>query len=162
MAASSAIVPLTLASFLPRECIAGNLTAADKPEVLAELAACLVQHHEELVLPEVVTILEAREALSSTGLEHGVAIPHGKWPGLSRVIACFRRSRAGIDFAALDRKPTQLFFLLLAPVESTSHHLRALARVARLMKDTDLRGALLAADDDNALYRLLIEADGRL
>ena len=111
---------------------------------------------------DVLAVLTAREELSSTGLECGVAIPHGKMAGMDHVVACFGRSVAGIDFAALDGHPTHLFFLLIAPDHSTSEHLRALTRVARLMKNETLRDALLAADDDEAVFQLLMAADAEL
>jgi len=153
---------LTLTSFLSGDCIGADLQANSKAEILAQLAQILVDAHPELDQASMLRILEAREELSSTGLEHGVAIPHGKLPGLKTVIACFGRSREGLDFAALDGHPTHLFFLLMAPQDSTSEHLRALARIARLMKDAALRQNLLDADGPEELFALLREADAAL
>ena len=153
---------LTLASFLSCNCIGAELKANSKSEILAELTRILVADNPALDHAGVLRKLEAREELSSTGLEHGVAIPHGKWPGLKQVVACFGRSKEGLDFAALDGHPTHLVFLLMAPQDSTSEHLRALARIARLMKDDELRQNLLDADDAEELFQLLTEADAAL
>ena len=81
---------------------------------------------------------------NSTALGEGVAIPHGKLPGVKRVVAAFGRSRAGVDFQSLDGKPTHLFFLLVAPEDSAGAHLKALARISRLLKDESFRDAAAA------------------
>jgi len=91
------------------------------------------------------TLLE-REKLGSTGIGEGVAIPHGKLPGLPGLLAAFGRKRAGVDFAAIDGKPTHLFFVLFAPDNSAGLHLKALARISRLFKQPQFRQAILNAE----------------
>src|SRR5262249_14339266 len=108
-----------------------------------------------------VGALEERERLNSTALGDGVAIPHGKLPGIRRVFAAFARSRAGVDFQSLDGKPTHLFFLLVAPEDSAGAHLKALARISRLLKDPDFRNRLLAAPDAHALWTVIRDEDAR-
>ena len=106
-----------------------------------------------------VGALEERERLNSTALGDGVAIPHGKLPGVRRVIAAFARSRAGVDFQSLDGKPTHLFFLLVAPEDSAGAHLKALARISRLLKDESFRQRLMRAGDGADLFRTIREED---
>ena len=92
-------------------------------------------------------VLVERENLQSTGIGDGVAIPHGKLPGLSRLLAGFARSPRGVDFESIDGQPTYLFFVLVAPESSTGAHLKALARISRVFKDPEFRRRLLAAPD---------------
>jgi PTS system nitrogen regulatory IIA component len=102
-----------------------------------------------------------REGLGSTGIGEGVAIPHGKIPGIDRLVAVFGRSPAGVQFASLDGKPARLFFLILAPENSAGMHLKALARISRLLKDPRFRERLLAAEGAEGLSQVLREADER-
>ncbi|HWP35278.1 MAG TPA: PTS sugar transporter subunit IIA, partial [Thermodesulfobacteriota bacterium] len=103
-----------------------------------------------------------RERIGSTGVGEGVAIPHAKLAGVRRLVGAFARSRGGIEFGAVDGRPCRLFFLLVAPEDAASDHLRALARVAKLMRDPEVRRRLLEARDQEALYTLLAEEDDRL
>jgi PTS system nitrogen regulatory IIA component len=88
-----------------------------------------------------------------------VAIPHGKLPGLKRVVAAFARSRGGVDFNSLDGKPTHLFFLLVAPEDSAGAHLKALARISRLLKDEGFRSRLMQATDAADIYHIIRTED---
>jgi PTS system nitrogen regulatory IIA component len=106
-----------------------------------------------------VEILLERERLGSTGIGDGIAIPHGKLKGIQRIICSFGRTKAGIDFQSIDERPTHLFFLLLAPEDSASEHLQALARLSRLLKDDHLRKRLLEADSKEDIYRIITEED---
>jgi PTS system nitrogen regulatory IIA component len=137
------------------------LAGRSKGEVIEELAAVVARHHPEIDLDRLVQALEDRERLNSTALGEGVAIPHGKLPGLKRVVAAFGRSRSGVDFQSLDGKPTHLFFLLVAPEDSAGAHLKALARISRLLKDPAFRGRLMAADDTAELYETIEREDGK-
>jgi len=106
-------------------------------------------------------ILMEREGLGSTGIGEGVAIPHGKISGIDRLVTVFGRSREGVQFASLDGKPARLFFLVLAPENSAGMHLKALARISRLLKDPRFRGRLLAAEGVEGLSQVLREEDER-
>src|SRR5205085_9380390 len=121
------------------------LRGRSKDAVIEELADVVAGTHPEIDRKRLVQALEDRERLNSTALGEGIAIPHGKLPGLHRVIAAFGRSPAGIDFSSLDGKPTHLFFLLVAPEDSAGAHLKALARISRLLKDESFRARLMAA-----------------
>jgi PTS system nitrogen regulatory IIA component len=100
------------------------------------------------------TLLQ-REKLGSTGIGHGIAIPHGKLPKLDRLFGLFARLDRPIDFEALDGQPVDLIFLLLAPEGAGADHLKALARVARLLRDPDVANKLRESRDADALYAVL-------
>jgi PTS system nitrogen regulatory IIA component len=142
--------------------VAPDLAGADKTAVLRELAQHLARSHGGIDADRLVDVLWERERLGSTAIGDGIAIPHGKLPGLSGVIGAFGRHPAGVDFESLDGSPTHLFFLLVAPEDSVGQHLKALARVSRLLKDRAFRERLLAAPDRGALFRLIREEDEKL
>lgn len=144
------------------ELVAPHLAGADKTAVLRELAQHLARSHGGIDADRLVDVLWERERLGSTAIGDGIAIPHGKLPGLSGVIGAFGRHPAGVDFESLDGSPTHLFFLLVAPEDSVGQHLKALARVSRLLKDRAFRERLLAAPDRGALFRLIREEDEKL
>ena len=106
---------MKVAEFLREDLILGDLAAADKAGALAEMCAALSRVHPDLERHRLVEVLQEREKLGSTGIGEGVAIPHGKLAGVPGLVAAFARSRQGIDFAAIDNKPTHLFFVLFAP-----------------------------------------------
>jgi PTS system nitrogen regulatory IIA component len=100
------------------------------------------------------TLLQ-REKLGSTGIGHGIAIPHGKLPKLDRLFGLFARLDRPVDFESLDGQPVDLIFLLLAPEGAGADHLKALARVARLLRDPDTANKLRESNDAGALYAVL-------
>jgi PTS system nitrogen regulatory IIA component len=146
---------------LAPELVLPTLDATTKAGVLDELAAAAAARHPEIDRARLVQALDERERLNSTALGLGIAIPHGKLPGLKRVLAAFARSRAGVDFQSLDGQPTYLFFLLVAPEEAAGAHVKALARVSRLLKDEGFRTRLREAPDAASLYRIICEEDAR-
>ena len=107
---------------------------------------------------QVFGVLLEREKLGSTGVGQGVAIPHGRIAGLTRLYGVFARLDQPIDFEAVDDQPVDLIFLLLAPESAGADHLKALARVSRLLRDKTMCERLRGADDPEALYALLTEA----
>jgi PTS system nitrogen regulatory IIA component len=150
---------MRITDILAEPLVVASLRGRTKADVIAELAGIVSQHHPEIDLDRLVQALEDRERLNSTALGEGVAIPHGKLGGLTRVVAAFGRSPAGVDFTSLDGKPTHLFFLLVAPEDSAGAHLKALARISRLLKDQAFRARLLAAGDAAELYRIIKAED---
>jgi PTS system nitrogen regulatory IIA component len=104
---------------------------------------------------EILEILQQREKLGSTGIGNGIAIPHGKLPKLERLFGMFARLDRPIDFDALDGQPVDLVFLLLAPEPAGADHLKALARVARLMRTADTAKMLRDSRDAEAIYAVL-------
>lgn len=108
----------------------------------------------------VVALLQEREKLSTTGIGFGVAIPHCKTAEVKELQIVIARSQKNIDFNALDGKSVRLFFLLIAPEKSSSEHLKALAKIARLAKDREIREKLLQADTPEEVVQFLIEKEG--
>jgi PTS system nitrogen regulatory IIA component len=152
---------MRIEDILAPELVIATLQASTKAEVLEELAAAVAAQHPEIERQRLVQALDERERLNTTALGEGVAIPHGKLLGLRRVFAAFGRSPAGVDFQSLDGKPTHLFFLLVAPEESAGAHLKALARVSRLLKDDAFRARLREAPDADGLYQTIRQEDAR-
>jgi len=147
--------------FLAEDMVVPALEGRTKDDVIEELAEVVSKHHPEIDHWRLVGALQDRERLNSTALGEGVAIPHGKLPGVKRVVGAFGRSPQGVDFNSLDGKPTHLFFLLVAPEDSAGAHLKALARISRLLKDDAFRARLLQAEDAASLYRVIREEDAK-
>jgi PTS system nitrogen regulatory IIA component len=152
---------MRIAEFLREDLVLPDLEAADKPGVLGELCAGLARGQPGLSAPKLTETLLEREKLGSTGIGEGVAIPHGKLPGLPGLLAAFGRKRAGVDFASIDGKPTHLFFVLFAPENSAGVHLKALARISRLFKQPGLRKSILEAEGAAGIFRLISEEDAK-
>jgi nitrogen PTS system EIIA component len=150
-----------LTEILRREMVWPALAAATKPEVIEELSRNIAATDSSLDAKKIAEVLAEREKLGSTGIQDGIAIPHGKVPGLSGIFIACGRSLSGIDFSAHDGKPTHLFFVLLAPEFAAGQHLKALARLSRLLKDASFRDELMAAKDAEELYRAIIREDER-
>jgi len=138
--------------------IVAELNATDKKGVLSELTASLADA-SGLKQEELLRVLLERERLGSTGIGGGIAIPHGKLKPLQSMLMGFGRSRKGVDFDAMDGKPTHLFFLLLAPEDSTGGHLKMLARISRLLKNTVFKERLMNAADWRELYMVIEKED---
>src|SRR5262245_49811575 len=147
--------------FLAEEMVLPALEGRTKDDVIEELAEVASGHHPEIDHWRLVGALQDRERLNSTALGEGVAIPHGKLPGVKRVVAAFGRSPQGVDFNSLDGKPTHLFFLLVAPEDSAGAHLKALARISRLLKDESFRARLMQAGDAESLDGIIREEDAK-
>ncbi len=152
---------MKITEFLYPESVIGALAAKDKPEVLAELCRSLAQRAGASSAEKLTDVLLEREKLSSTGIGEGVAIPHGKLSGLKELVAAFGVSRTGVDFDAIDGKPTQLFFALLAPENSAGIHLKALARISRLFKNAAFRRSVVEAGSAKAMYDLIAAEDSK-
>lgn len=152
---------MRIAEFLSPESIVSPLKAQTKSDALQELGSLLFKRVPELSSERIVEVLAEREKLGSTGIGEGVAIPHGKVAGLKGLVACFAVCTDGIDFQAIDGKPSRLFFALLAPENSAGAHLKALARISRLFKNARFREDILRAPSAQAIYALISEEDGR-
>ena len=139
--------------------VVADMSATNKQEALEELAATLVPGPEGLDLDTVVEVLMERERLGSTGIGDNVAIPHGKLANLSKLKLAFGRSLKGVDFESMDGKLSHLFFLLLAPINSAGLHLKALAKISRMLMNGPLRENLMQASQGQDIYQLLAEKD---
>ena len=137
-----------------------DLTGTTAAEVLAELCRPVAQA-QGLDAARLVQVLLDREKLGSTGVGDGVAIPHGKLPGLPALVAVFGRSRQGVEYRAADGKPARLFFALFAPENSAGAHLKALSRVSRVFRLPAFREAIMAAPTAEEIRRLILAEDGQ-
>ena len=150
---------MKIIDFLSENCIIADMTATSKEAALEELAATLIPGPENLELAKVVDVLMERERLSSTGIGDNVAIPHGKLADLSALKLAFGRSLKGVDFESMDGKLTHLFFLLLAPINSAGLHLKALAKISRMLMNATFRENLMQAHQGQDIYQLLATKD---
>lgn len=150
---------MKLVDILSEALVIPELRGNTKDEILRELAQHMAEQHREIDAARLLEVLWERERLGSTAIGDGIAIPHGKLPVVRSVIAAFGRHPRGVDFQSLDGNPTRLFFLLVAPEDSVGLHLKALARVSRLLKENSFRQQLLTAPDQASLYRCIREED---
>jgi PTS system nitrogen regulatory IIA component len=153
---------MTITELLSPPLVIADLKATTKADVLAELTDALVAHDPTLHREQIIQVLVEREKLGSTGIGDGVAIPHGKLKGLPSLMLSFGRSREGVNFDSMDGKPAHLFFLLVAPEESVGIHLKALARISKLLKDSVVRRKLVDAGDAEAICQLISDEESRL
>lgn len=145
-----------LEDLLSAEGVLPNLKARCKREVISTLA----EHAARLTGASAERIRETlmqREQLGSTGVGKGVAIPHGKIEGIGSVVGVLARLESPVDFDALDDQPVDLVFLLLAPASATAAHLKALAKVSRLLRDDEAREALRGAETAEALFAIAVD-----
>ena len=154
---------MNIMGFLDERAVATNITSQNKEDVIRELVELLVKADsiKEKDAQKFVQILLKRESLGSTGIGQGVAIPHGKSDCVTKLVAAFGVSRSGVNFDSLDGEPVHLFFLLVAPEDSAGPHLKALARISRLLKDKHFRESLRASKDEKALIKIIREEDER-
>jgi nitrogen PTS system EIIA component len=134
-----------------------SLQAGSKRDVLQELSHRIGADFPELRPERIVQVLQKREALGSTGIGEGLALPHGKLAELQRIIICFGRSREGIPFEAVDGKPVQLFFVLLAPQSAAREYLSTLAHLSRFIKNPSVRIRLMNAESEAELGAIFRE-----
>jgi PTS system nitrogen regulatory IIA component len=152
---------MKITDILTLELVVPNLQGQSKIDVLRELASAITAKHREISTEDLTAALAERERLGSTAIGDGIAIPHGKIRGVRQILGAFGRHPVGVDFESLDGRPTHLFFLLVAPEDSASLHLKALARVSRLFKNSAFRDHLLRARDAAEIFRLIVEEDSR-
>jgi len=150
---------MRLTELLVEDGIISDLKAKNKIGALEELAETLKKLHPSVDKNALVKVLLERERLGSTGIGDGVAIPHGKFHAISHPVISFGRSRKGLDFDSVDGEPAHLFFLLVAPENSASVHLKALAKIAKILKNGAFRKTLMEAQGTKDLYRAIIQND---
>jgi nitrogen PTS system EIIA component len=150
---------MKIVDMLKKEFIATSLQSKDKAAVLSELSSLFAYGNIKFNHAAMVKSLMEREKLGTTGIGDGIAIPHGKLADLEDMYVAFGKSDAGIPFEAMDGKPVHLFFLLVAPEQSTGQHLKTLAKLSRMLKDVQFRKHLLEARTSDELYRIIAEKD---
>ena len=152
---------MKIVDFLTASDVMPDLQADTREGILREMVEHLKDAGNITDTNKLVEILLDREMLGSTGIGHGVAIPHGRLEGLKEILLVFGRSVDGIDFEAHDGNPVNLFFLLVAPEDSAGLHLKALARISRIVKNPECRGALLGGGDTDSLFQVIASEDER-
>ncbi len=150
---------MRIAEFIPEERIACAVKAASKKRVLEVLSALLATASPRLEEREIFDRLMARERLGSTGLGHGVAIPHSRMAGLERELGALVRLVEPVDFDAADEQKVDLLVALLVPDQSTREHLEILAQLAEMLRDPTFRERLRRSDSPEAVHRLLEDWD---
>ncbi len=150
---------MKITDFLTVDGIIPALGAHEKNAVLKEMATEMVANHPALDEQKVLEVLLERERISTTAIGEGVAIPHGKLRGVDRVVGIFARSLKGVDFASLDGGPTHLFFVLIAPENAAADHLKALARISRLLKDPTFRSRLIEGKTRQEIFEIIAQED---
>lgn len=150
---------MVLADTIIKDCVVCELNSKEKSEIIDELSSNLSSYIEEVSREDVLTSILEREKLGSTGIGYGVAIPHGKVEGISKVYISFGRSTDGVDFDSIDDKPAHLFFLIIAPMDSSALHLKALASISGLLKEEQFRKQLMKAKDSAEIYNIIIEGE---
>lgn len=148
---------MNITDILTPDRVIARMKVSSKKQALQELArraAAFAGVHERQILE----VLLEREKLGSTGVGHGIAIPHGKLNSVDRLYGMFARLDSPIDFDAIDEQPVDLVFLLLAPESAGADHLKALARVSRLLRDRAFCEKLRGSSSSDALYALLADA----
>ena len=153
---------MEIKDLITEDLIIPDLKGTNKKHVLEELVQHLVSKVKGIDADELLKVLIEREKLGSTGIGNGIAIPHGKLNRLEKIVLLFGKSLQGVDFDSIDEKPVNLIFLLVAPSNTAGVHLKALARLSRLLKSNSFREALLDAPDAQTLYRIIIEEDQKV
>lgn len=152
---------MKIMDFLSKKAITADLKSAKKEDVLKELVDVLLESEgiEKKCRNKLVEQLMAREALGSTAIGQGVGIPHTKSECVNKLVASFGLSQKGVDFDSLDGENVYIFFLLIAPIDSAGPHLKALARISRLLKDKYFRDSLKECKDEKSILRIISQED---
>ena len=153
---------MRLSDLLSHNRIDTGLKAPDKGEALRALADLLSRGLEGHTAASILQVLRAREAQQSTGVGDEVAIPHGRIAGLTRLAAAVAIVPDGVDFESIDRRPVRILVAILAPENSAGDHLRALARVAKLLRDGRIRQRLLDATSPDEALRAIVDEESTL
>ena len=152
---------MRITEFLKLEAVVSHLAGRTKADVLTELAASVSKVTPSVPVTRIHEVLAEREKIGSTGMEKGVAIPHGRLAEIADLVACFGVSKEGVNFDARDGRPSHFFFALVAPENSAGVHLKALSKVSRLFRSDALRDAILAANSPAEIYALIVQEDGK-
>jgi PTS system nitrogen regulatory IIA component len=150
---------MKIMDYLNEEWVIPDLKGADKASVLKELSSVLVNPCQVTSVEELLQVLLDRERLGSTGIGEGIAIPHGRLKKLKKFFIVFGRSLKGVDFDSIDRKPSQLFFLVMAPENSAVDNLKLLSRMVTLLKEPSFKKRLMEAPSRKELFQIISEED---
>ena len=150
---------MKILDILAVDSIVPELKGRTKKLVLEELIDAAKQNKSDIDSDRLMKVLLERERLGSAGIGDGIAIPHGKLKDIGNLVLSFGRSIEGIDFESMDGKPVHLFFLLVAPEACAGIHLRALAKIARLLKNGTVRKRLAKVDNREDIFSIIQQED---
>lgn len=152
---------MKIEEFLSRKAIGADIKAVKKEDILRDLVDLLIAAGDidKKYRAKLVEQLMAREALGSTAIGQGVGIPHTKSECVNKLVASFGISQKGVDFDSLDGEKVYIFFLLIAPTDSSGPHLKALARISRLLKDKYFRDSLKECKDEQSILNIILQED---
>jgi PTS system nitrogen regulatory IIA component len=153
---------MKISEFLSKDAISVDLKATKKEEVIRELVDLLSKAYPLKEKDKLIKTLMNREALGSTGVGQGIGIPHAKSNTVKELVGALGVSHIGVDFDSLDGEPTQIFFLLVAPEDAAGPHLKALARISRLLKDKFIKESFLAAKDEKTILNIISKEDQKI
>lgn len=148
-----------LADLLRENYILTDLKARNKSEALEEMVDAISSRVRSIDRAAVLASLLGREKLGSTGIGHGVAVPHGRLKGLGEIIVFFARSSKGVEFDSMDRMPVHLFFVIIVPEHAVAAHLKILASISHLLKSQEFRVKLMKSGKESEIYRAVVDAD---
>ncbi|WP_428388864.1 PTS sugar transporter subunit IIA [Mucisphaera sp.] len=148
---------MRLTDILQPECVVVPLQGTDKHGVIDELASLLAANSPIASADELKEAIWQREETRTTGIGHGIGIPHGKASGVDKLRMAIGRPSEPIEFGAIDGQPVDLILLLASPLDQTGPHIQALAKISRMLTDESLRASLKAAEDAEALYAIIAE-----
>ena len=146
---------------LKRESVIAELLGNNKVDVIKEMTQCLKENNFIKNDQALFETLMEREKLGSTGIGENVAIPHGKSEEITQIITVLARSKNGVEFESLDKKPVHFVCMVIAPANSTGQHLKVLARLSRLFKNQGLREEILKAGNSDSIYSILTNEDSK-
>jgi PTS system nitrogen regulatory IIA component len=152
---------MKLTELLSPDAVSARLQATTKRDALAELVELLEKGHNLDSHGEILDRVLRREAMMSTGIGNGVAIPHGKARSVDRMLAACATSAAGVDFESVDGEPAYVFILLVSPENVGTPHVKVLANISRLLKEESVRKSLRDADSSSAFLAVLQDAESR-
>lgn len=146
---------MELIELLDLDRVKNNIEASSKKSLLQDLSYLLAKS-SDIPDAEIFALVMERERLGSTGVGHGVAIPHARIPGLDKIVGCFASLTNPVDFDSIDDEPVDLVFMMVGPEDGGSEHLKALARISRLLRNRDTCQKLRSATNNEMLYDLLV------
>ncbi|MFP4687524.1 MAG: PTS sugar transporter subunit IIA [bacterium] len=146
---------VSVAELLSEDLIEADLKATNREEVFERLVSDLADAGKVENPAEALQAIKEREDILSTGIGNGVAIPHAKTPAVDNLVAAFGRVKEGIDFQSLDGKPVHLIFLLISPQKEAGLHVRALARISRMLKNIRFRNLLQDAETSEEILNII-------
>lgn len=150
---------MKIMNYLQEKWVNTDLQGTDKSSILKELSSVLVKPCQVASVEDLLRVLLEREKLGSTGIGAGIAVPHGRLKRLKSFYISFGRSTKGVDFDSIDQKPSQLFFLVMAPENSAVENLKLLGRIVQLLKDDSFKRRLMEAKTQKELFEIISEED---